>query len=326
MKIFFKRAVLGVLALWLAWGAGVAFFCCPFSGWSLGLYIFMAASMIVFRRRSRLLPIPGLVALAAAATAYFLAIPATNDRDWQAPWAQMPRATINGDMSTVENIRDFHYRSETDYDARYITQSYNLAELRTLDLGVCRWDGMEAVAHTMLSFGFDDGRFLAVSAETRLDKSDVQGSLPGLFKRFELLYIFATEADLFGLRTNYRHEDLCLYRLNLSPAQIRAALETLVERANRLRVKPEFYNTLTHNCTTSLLPVLHAASPSVRYSLAATFNGFADRRGFRQGYLAHRPGETFPELKKRSLIPYDTARDRPENYSQAIRRVIGMAP
>lgn len=326
MKKMLRLAAVCILALWLAWGAGVAFFCCPSSGWALGAYLAAVAGIIALHRKGRCLPVAGLIALALAATLFYGTITPSNDLQWQASWSRMPCGTMSGDTITITNVRDFHYRSETDFDVRYITQSYPLAGLRTLDLGVSRWDGMEAVAHTLLSFGFDDGRHLAVSIETRLDENDVQGSLPGLFKQFELLIIFATEPDLFGLRTNHRHEDLCLYRLRATPEEIRGVFLSLVQRANALVEHPEFYNTLTHNCTTSLLPVLHDVFPSVHYNLAATFNGFADRRAFRMGRLQHRPGETFEELKKRSLIPADTAKNCPEQYARAIRQAVGMEP
>lgn len=335
MKKVLYLAAACVLALWLAWGAGVAYFCCSSSRWALGGYLAAVAGLIVLYRKnnknnksckSRYLPVAGLVALALAATLFYGTITPSNDRKWQASWSRMPFGTVADDTLTITNVRDFRYRSETDFDSHYITQSYPLKGLRTLDLGVSRWDGMEAIAHTMLSFGFDDGRHLAVSIETRLDENDIQGSLPGLFKQFELLYIFATEGDLFGLRTNHRHEALCLYRLRVTPEEMRGVLMALVQRANALVDRPEFYNTLTHNCTTSLLPVLHDVFPSVHYNLAATFNGFADRRAFRKGRLQHRPGETFEELKKRSLIPADTAENCPEQYSQAIRQAVGMEP
>lgn len=324
VKKVLHLAAVCALALWLAWGAGVAFFCCPCPGWALGCYLAAVVGLIALRRKSRRWSVLGLIVLALAASVVYATITPSNNRAWQASWSRMPAGTVCGDTLTLTNVRDFRYRSETEFDVRYITQTFSLAGLRTLDLGVSRWDGMEAVAHTMLSFGFDDGRHLAVSIETRLDETDVQGSLPGLYKRFELLYIFATEEDLFGLRTNYRHEDLCLYRLRVTQEEIRGVLLSLVQRANALVEQPEFYNTLTHNCTTSLLPVLHDVFPSVHYNLAATFNGFADRRAFRKGKLVHKPGETFEELKRRSLIPADTAKNHPEQYARAIRRAIGM--
>ena len=39
----------------------------------------------------------------------------SNDRDWQTEVAVLPHATINGDLVTVHNIRNFDYRSETDF-------------------------------------------------------------------------------------------------------------------------------------------------------------------------------------------------------------------
>jgi hypothetical protein len=40
---------------------------------------------------------------------------------------------------------------------------------------------------------------------------------PSFFKQFELTYVVADERDVVRLRTNYRKEDVYLYRLQLEP-------------------------------------------------------------------------------------------------------------
>lgn len=80
-----------------------------------------------------------------------------------------------------------------------MTRRFDLDKLSTLDFAVSHWDGMEFVAHTMLSFGFEDGRHLALSVETRLPEGVEQGTIPGLYKQFNVIYILADEEDLFGL-------------------------------------------------------------------------------------------------------------------------------
>lgn len=311
-----------LLGIVLLWSAGIVWYCLPLGWLFLTLYLGLIAAAVYYRRWKW--SIPGLWALAAILNIGYLCITPTNDRPWLPSWSRLPYGTIQGNTLTLHDIRDFNYRSVDDYDVRYITQTYDLDQLRTLDFAVCHWDGMEAVAHTMLTFGFSDGRQLALSCETRLDSETPQGTIAGLYKRFGFIYIFATEPDIFALRSNYRHEDLYLYRFNMTPAQIRTVLTDFVERANALHKHPEFYNTLLHNCTTELLPSLKKATPGIRTNPIIILNGFIDQKAFDRGALQHRPGETFDQLKKRSFVPYDTSKNAPEHYSEAIRQHIGI--
>lgn len=167
---------------------------------------------------------------------------------------------------------------------------------------------------------------LALSAETRLAEEDVQGSLPGLYKRFGFQLIFAAEEDIYALRSNYRHEDLFLYRVKISRDKVREIFVEFVRRVNKLHTEPEFYNTLTHNCTTGLISSIGKAVPLGRFNPTMILNGFLDRHMFRQNRLQSKEGETFEELKKRSAIPYDFYKDRPDLYSRKIREQVGIIP
>ena len=83
----------------------------------------------------------------------FFRIPASNDRDWQPDVANLPYATINGDMITMHNVRNLDYRTETDFTPRWETRTYDLSKLDSVDLIAVYW-GSKAIAHIMLSFGF----------------------------------------------------------------------------------------------------------------------------------------------------------------------------
>jgi len=54
------------------------------------------------------------------------------------------------------------------------------------------------------------------------------------------------------LRTNYRHEDVYLYRLKAEPTLIQEVFLDYFKQINRLVEKPQWYNALTHNCTTTI--------------------------------------------------------------------------
>lgn len=238
---------------------------------------------------------------------------------WQTPWGRVAAVEYMGNQVTVRNVRDFRYRDVENYEVRYIDFSFDPATVRSVDVAVSHWDGMQAIAHTMLSFGFEDGRYLAVSMETRLPVGVEQGFLPGFYRQYELLMVVATEEDLFQLRTNFRREELYLYRTNATPEQAKELLDYLVGRADTLSKHPEFYNSIARNCTTSLAPLLRVIDPTFEGDLRLLLNGYSDELLFELGYLKCHEGETFAELKKRRLANQYVSHSSELPYSMLIR-------
>ena len=234
------------------WAAGVVFYNVWGGAVLVWLYVAAMACAFVFRRKRPVFwrASWGVLALLLA---YYLCIPATNGKEWQPSWSRLPAVEINGNEIVVKDVRSFVYRTERDFDARYVTRRFDLDKLSTLDFAVSHWDGMEFVAHTMLSFGFEDGRHLALSVETRLPEGVEQGTIPGLYKQFNVIYILADEEDLFGLRTSYRKEDMYLYRINIGRENLKKAFLGFAEKINSLHERPRYYNTVTANCTTELV-------------------------------------------------------------------------
>lgn len=212
------------------WAAGVVFYNVWGGAVLVWLYVAAMACAFVFRRKRPVFwrASWGVLALLLA---YYLCIPATNGKEWQPSWSRLPAVEINGNEIVVKDVRSFVYRTERDFDARYVTRRFDLDKLSTLDFAVSHWDGMEFVAHTMLSFGFEDGRHLALSVETRLPEGVEQGTIPGLYKQFNVIYILADEEDLFGLRTSYRKEDMYLYRINIGRENLKKAFLGFAEKS-----------------------------------------------------------------------------------------------
>lgn len=319
---YIKRSLrLLPLIIWTAlaiWGMGVVYYCLPGGTWLFYVYLLILAFAFLERKRRYIRYI--MVGLVLMINVFYLCIPATNDRLWLPSWSRLPYGQLEGNTLVIENVRDFSYRTPDDFDVRYKTGRYDLDKLQSLYFGVCHWDGIKLISHTMLSFGFEGGEYLALSAETRLAEGDKQGSLPGLFKQFGYQYIFATEPDIFALRTNYRHEDLYLYKVVLSPEKIRIILLDFVLRANALHEHPEFYNTLTHNCTSGLLPSVEKALPLAHYNPTILLNGLLDRRMFQNGWILESyPFSSFEKYKEFSRIPYDISKDDRDAYSRRIR-------
>jgi hypothetical protein len=217
--------------------------------------LFVLATVVAFavlpRRRRTLV---GFLVAWSLVLVWWLRIPPSNDRDWQPDVAVQSYATIDGERVTFHNIRNFEYRTETDYDPHWYDATFDLADLRSGDLVASYWMG-DAIAHIFVSFGFAGDRYVAVSIETRKERGEQYSTIAGFFKQYELTYVVADERDLIGLRTNTRQprEDVYVYRTRVQPEKLRHFFLDYVREINELKEHPAFYNTLTTNCTTNVL-------------------------------------------------------------------------
>jgi hypothetical protein len=217
------------------------------------------------------------LAVYAASFALFLAwwatIRPTNDRNWTPDVARTVTATIDGDRLVVKNVRNFTWHSDTDFDQRWEQRTYNLSRLTNVDLIMSYWMG-EAIAHTIVSFGFDDGARLAFSIETRKEIGEGYSSVAGFFKQFELAVVAGDERDVVRVRSNVRGEDVRIYRLRMTPANARVLLREYVEEANDLAREPRFYNTLTANCTNLVFDMVRVIHPGLPLDIRVLLSGY----------------------------------------------------
>lgn len=222
-----------------------------------------------------------------------------NDRDWTPDVARLPRATIEGSRITIENVRNFDYRSDTDFTERWETRTYDLDRVRGFDLFLTFW-GPTLIAHTIASWEFDDAQPLAISIETRKEKGESYDALRGFFRQFELYYVVADERDVVGVRTNFRGERTYLYRIRTPPEAARAMLLDYLQEINRLAEQPTWYNALIHNCTTSIRRHGQHIGQTRSWDWRIILNGRLDELGYEREWID--TSLPFPELKARSEI------------------------
>jgi hypothetical protein len=257
----------------------------------------------------------------------WLAIAPSNDRDWQPEGARLASATIEGDRVTVHNIRNFDYRTETDFTSRYYDKSFDLRQLESVDLLAVYWMG-PAIAHVFLSFGFAGGDQLAISIEARKELGEGYSSVKGFFRQYELQYIVADERDVIRVRTNYRRdppEEVHLYRLAGSQEALRRLFLDYLREINALAAQPAFYNTLTANCTGNIWLHSRVNPGHVPFSWKILASGYVPEYLYEQGRLD--TSMPFDELQRRSVInALAMAADKDANFSRRIRAGIGGAP
>jgi hypothetical protein len=200
---------------------------------------------------------------------------------------QATRITVDGSMITVSGIRDFHYRSESDFDVRWSTRTFDTAQLEGVDLFFNYW-GVPQVAHLITSFVFKDQPPLAVSIELRSERDEPRTLLRGFFKQYELHYVWADERDVIQLRSAHRKEEMYLYRTSLTPFQGSRLLQEMALRSNELEEEPEFYNTLTENCTNVMARhVEQVTGRQQPWYLRPLLTGKYERLGYERGWLVH---------------------------------------
>jgi len=248
---------------------------------------------------------------------WWRSIPPRNDRDWLPDVARTASATFSGDLVTIHNVRDFDYRSETDYTERWEDRTYDLSKITGADIFISYW-GSPLIAHTIMSWAFEDGQHLAISIETRKEKGEEYSALRGFFRQFELYYVVADERDVVRLRTNYRGEQVRLYHLNARPGIQRAVLEQYLQEINRLDQKPRWYNAVTHNCTTAIRYHVQQVAPNNPFDWRILVNGLIDELGYERGTID--TSMPFEELRARSDIGEKArAADQDPEFSKRIR-------
>jgi hypothetical protein len=265
------------------------------------LYLLVTLGALWFLRRAHRGLVVAFVGFAIVALWWFSLAP-SNNRAWRLDNAKTPYAEINGEQIAIRDLRNCTYRTEDSYTCDWETRFYNLADLRGLDIFITWW-GSPWIAHPIVSFDFGDENHVAMSIETRNVVGQGYSAIGGFFRQYTLAYIAADERDVIRLRTNYRkNEEVYLFRTRVKPPLVRAIFLDYLERANRLHVRPEWYNALANNCTTNIaVSVAEVRDMHVRLDWRILLNGKMDEMMYEDGELVT-GGLSFSELKDQAHI------------------------
>lgn len=183
---------------------------------------------------------------------WFMSIEPLDNRNWQPEVSQRvtyERDATNPDLITFTNVRNFDWRTESKATERWETRTVDMSKLSGVDVTNSYWMG-PLIAHTLVSFRFEDDRPLAFSFEIRKEIDESFSALAGFFRRYELSLIASEERDIIYTRSNTRGEQVYLFPIShLQQREVKALFESYLSAADELNTKPAWYNTLTSNCT-----------------------------------------------------------------------------
>ncbi len=294
---FVLRAVLA-LAVALACGWAALALAIDGAGTWLAALFLAASGVLLFLRKRRGAARIAWCVLFAAVIVWWLSIEPSNDRDWQEDVARVATARIDGDLITFTNVRNFAWQSETSGVPAWEERTYDLRELIGFDVFMCDW-GAKGICHTITSWEFAGGKYLAISIETRKERTEGYSAVRGMFRQFELIYTVADERDLIGVRVQYRGERVRLYRMNADRAHAEELLLAYAHEINRLAREPTWYNAAMSNCTTSIRMNATAAGGSVPWDHRILINGGLDEMFQERGRLSFPAGTPIDEIRRR---------------------------
>ncbi|WP_110685560.1 DUF4105 domain-containing protein [Salinicola aestuarinus] len=322
------------LLLAVVWGSVALFLELPGPRWqvdaTLVVWIALGLAALVAprwhpRRRARVIRLLFTASLVALVL-WWQSLAPRSDRDWAPDVARQLAVERVGDRVTLHNVRDFEWHSPSEATPHWETRSYDLTTLASVDMIVSYWMG-PAIAHTLVSFGFADGRYLTFSVEIRRERDEAFSIVGGVFKQFELNLIAADENDILRLRSNVRGEDVYLYSVALAPDARRELFLAYLDEARKLRREPAFYNTLTSNCTTLVFDMVDRIVDGLPRDVRLILSGYLPAYVHDVGGLAS--GVSLETLRQRGhinaraqAIPYE---DGSRAFSRAIRDGVPVA-
>jgi Domain of unknown function (DUF4105) len=279
------------------------------------VYLLTSAAVLYFAKR-RWQRFVGCLICFLLVLSWWLTLKPSNDAPWQTDVSHLASIDIDNGHAIIRNFRQCDYRAELEYTCTWSIVNVDLAQIQGVDLFMNYW-GSPWIAHTIVSFDLGHDRHVAFSIETRKQVGQTYSALRGFFRQYTLISVVSDERDLVRLRTNYRRgEDLYLYHTRATPAFARALFLDYAALTNRLDLHPQWYNAITHNCTTEIFTFATMKSQPLDWRIL--LNGKADEMEYRRGELA---GDLpFPELKRRAYInPAARAADKDQQFSAKIR-------
>ncbi|OAI41354.1 hypothetical protein AYO40_03290 [Planctomycetaceae bacterium SCGC AG-212-D15] len=279
------------------------------AGWVGGVICLFAAWQPLWQ------PFAVLLGVAAPFLGWWLRQKPSHHRDWDPTVAVLPRAIRAGETITIENVRNFDYRSLDDFTPRYETRSFDLANLNSVDIIFFNW-GSAWMSHPVLVFDFGSNGRVCMSIEVRYRKGQEYSILRSFYRQQELIFLVADERDVILRRTKHgQNQEAYLYPFIAGVEELRIVFLDYVEAINHLYDRPRWYHGLCANCTTTFYRL---PSSRLRLDWRVLANGRLDRALYESGRLDRTL--PFPELRQIGYLN-EVANAAPEDgFGDHIRR------
>jgi len=230
------------------------------------------------------------------------------DADWKNALSRVPvfTETAHGQFH-LENFRTFEFAEGGKQTPGWGPVDLDVSRLKEMWFFVEPFPANSLFAHSFISFTFDDGeggtQSIAVSIEARMEKKQKYSPLKGVFRSYELMYVWSTEKDILTRIGVGLDHTLYAYKLDLTDEWMRKLLIYFIRRTNTLAKHPRFYSTLHSNCTNELAKAVNEAFPKVLpWHRSWVMTGRSAKWLHKLGFIKERHEDTFRTLTSRANI------------------------
>lgn len=240
---------------------------------------------------------------------------------WNSDCELITTADIDDTKITFRNVRNFFWRTTKDRDESWIDEvKVDTEEIKDIWFIVDHFHSLHGLAHTYLTFEFNDGTCLSFSFEARRRVKHRYHPWDGLWRNYELYLLVALESDMTGLRTNARGNKDYMFRGITPPEKDKHMLIRMAQKANQLSEKPEWYHSLLTTCNTSIVRMVNRVTPGrVPFLWRNFLPGYTPRAALKLGLIEDWGGlETTLEKARIDLIAQQWNGEG--SYSEMLRR------
>ncbi len=253
----------------------------------------------------------------------FINLKPSNERLWVDDNKELASVLFEGKEVIINNLRDFNWRTTRDYDVKWITKKFELESVVKIWFILEYFDPKKKqMAHTIMSFEFDDGSRITCSIEVRREIGERYHPIKGLFRKYELIYIWSTERDSIGVRTRCRKNSTThlFEAVVLGKGNEKKLLKSYLNRTNDLYNKPEWYNTITNTCTTNIVKHVNEVYPKrVPKALAILLPGLSPKLLHKNNLV--KIENNLEETLEKSIIDYRAKKwDGKVDFGDQIRK------
>jgi hypothetical protein len=190
----------------------------------------------------------------------------------------------------LTSVRDWRYTRDSVVSKGYFSAGFDPSDITDLWLYEQELGFGGRIAHTFLVFEFPESygptRWLGLSVETRREVGESYSLVGGVMRTFEVTHTWATEQDLVTRRVELLDYPLTRYRVTVPHEYLAPIFEQFVRETQVLATTPRWYNTLTTNCTSSLVAYVNRVrADAIPWNYSLVLTGRADTYLGRLGYI-----------------------------------------
>lgn len=251
---------------------------------------------------------------------WYFGLEAKQDREWSPEVARILSYQRQGDIVTLNNVRNFTWHPNGTFDEHWENRHYDLNQITGVNIITSYWMGPQ-IAHTLVSFDFANSKPLTFSIEIRKEKNEEFSAIGGFFRKYEVSLVASDEKDIVYTRSNIRNEQVYFFPVNMPKSEMKALFEEYLHKSDELNQQAKWYNTLTTNCTTLVFDMVQAVSqkelpadyrllasgylPNYLYDLGAINQNWDMKTWYERAHINPRTVE-YNHFKYRNSLNYST--------------------